>query len=144
MISTMKKTLKAFKKKTVKSIYSYKDLIDEYKNDELDYFKLLISSQRDELFYSSLKDLNEFKTLLKKISNLDNLNLSNESQLLLTYLEENILTEKDYKKIQEIYFVKFDHMTSTLINLGDKDENFYKISHFFIRKDIFHKMKSTE
>ena len=54
------------KKKTVKSIYSYKDLIDEYKNDELDYFKLLISSQRDELFYSSLKDLNEFKTLLKK------------------------------------------------------------------------------
>ena len=97
----------------------------------------MISSQRDELFYSSLKDLNEFKTLLKKISNFDNLNLSNESQLLLTYLEENILTEKDYKKIQEIYFVKFDHMTSTLINLGDKDENFYKISHFFYQERYF-------
>ena len=78
MISTMKKTLKALKK-IIKSIYSYKDLIDEYKNDELDYFNYYFIS-KDELFYSSLKDLNEFKTLLKN-SNLDNLNLSNESQL---------------------------------------------------------------
>ena len=53
-------------KKTVKSIFSYKDLIDDYKNEDLDYFKFLISSQIDKSFYSSNDDLFEFKKILKE------------------------------------------------------------------------------
>ena len=58
---------KLLNKETVKSIFSYRDLVDEYINDELEYFKFLISSESNKSFYSSLEDLNEFKKLLKKI-----------------------------------------------------------------------------
>ena len=34
---------KLLNKKSIKSIFSYKDLIGSYENDELDYFKFLIS-----------------------------------------------------------------------------------------------------
>ena len=61
--------------KTVKSIFSFKDLVNIYNNDELEYFKFLISSQLDETFYSELDELKKFKNLLKKVSKIDNQNL---------------------------------------------------------------------
>ena len=73
--------MKSFKSKTVKSIFSYKDLVDIYNNDELDYFKFLISSQLDETFYSEPHELKRFKNLLKKVSKIDNQNLSQNSEL---------------------------------------------------------------
>ena len=121
-------------KKSVKSIFSYKNLVDDYNNDELDYFKFLISSQIDESFYSSFEDLNDFKRLLKKVSKIDNANLSSESLLLLDFLEENILTVEEYKKLQQNYFLKFDEMTAVLRNLGKKNDNLVKNLPFFYKE----------
>ena len=58
---------KLLKTKTVKSIFSYKDLIESYNDDELDYFKFLISSQLDVTFFSELQELKKFKNLLKEV-----------------------------------------------------------------------------
>ena len=52
---------KLLNKKSIKSIFSYKDLIGSYENDELDYFKFLISSQMSDSFYSSFDELKDFK-----------------------------------------------------------------------------------
>ena len=57
---------KLLKTKTVKSIFSYKDLVDSYNDDELDYFKFLISSQLDETFFSELHELKNLKIYKKK------------------------------------------------------------------------------
>ena len=71
---------KLLNKKSIKSIFSYKDLIGSYENDELDYFKFLISSQMSDSFYSSFDELKRFQNLLKKISKLNDQNLS-ENQI---------------------------------------------------------------
>ena len=92
-------------KKTVKSIFSYKDLIDDYKNEDLDYFKFLISSQIDKSFYSSNDDLFEFKKILKRISQTNYSNLSDESADLLNIIEKNVANEEDYKKLQKLFFL---------------------------------------
>ena len=60
---------KLLNKKSIKSIFSYKDLIGSYENDELDYFKFLISSQMSDSFYSSFDELKRFQNLLKKFLN---------------------------------------------------------------------------
>ena len=41
---------KLLNKETVKSIFSHRDLVDEYINDELEYFKFLISSESNKSF----------------------------------------------------------------------------------------------
>ena len=74
--------------KTVKSIFSFKDLVNIYNNDELEYFKFLISSQLDETFYSELDELKKFKNLLKKVSKIDNQNLIQNSELLWIFLRK--------------------------------------------------------
>ena len=79
---------KLLNKKSIKSIFSYKDLIGSYENDELDYFKFLISSQMSDSFYSSFDELKRFQNLLKKISKLNDQNLSRESNFLLKLIEE--------------------------------------------------------
>ena len=109
---------KLLKTKTVKSIFSYKDLVDSYNDDELDYFKFLISSQLDVTFFSELQELKKFKNLLKKVSKIDDQNLSENSRLILEFFEKNIISENDYKQIQKKYFIKFDELTKVLKKSG--------------------------
>ena len=120
--------------KTVKSIFSFKDLVNIYNTDELEYFKFLISSQLDETFYSELDELKKFKNLLKKVSKFDNQNLIQNSELLLDFFEKEIITEDDYKQIQKKYFLKFDELTSVLRNLGKTEKDFIENLPFFYKE----------
>ena len=120
-------------KKTVKSIFSYKDLIDDYKNEDLDYFKFLISSQIDKSFYSSNDDLFEFKKILKRISQTNYSNLSDESADLLNIIEKNVANEEDYKKLQKLFF-KFDELTFKLRNLGERNTDILNNLPFYYKE----------
>ena len=125
---------KLLKTKTVKSIFSYKDLVDSYNDDELDYFKFLISSQLDVTFFSEPQELKRFKNLLKKVSKIDDQNLSENSRLILEFFEKNIISENDYKQIQKKYFIKFDELTKVLRNLGETDDDFIQNLPFFYKE----------
>ena len=125
---------KLLKTKTVKSIFSYKDLIESYNDDELDYFKFLISSQLDVTFFSELQELKKFKNLLKEVSKIDDQNLSENSRLILEFFDKNIISENDYKQIQKKYFFKFDELTKVLRNLGETDDDFIKNLPFFYKE----------
>ena len=125
---------KLLNKETVKSIFSYRDLVDEYINDELEYFKFLISSESNKSFYSSLEDLNEFKKLLKKIVDIDEPDLSYEANKLLNFLEKEISTDKEFNNLQKKYFLKFDEMTLILKKLGQKNDNLIQNLPFFYKE----------
>ena len=101
-------------KETVKSIFSYRDLVDEYINDELEYFKFLISSESNKSFYSSLEDLKKIQKLLKKIVDINESDLSYEANKLLNFFEKEISTDKEFNNLQKKYFLKFDEMTLIL------------------------------
>ena len=125
---------KLLNKETVKTIFSYRDLVDEYINDELEYFKFLISSESNKSFYSSLEDLNEFKKLLKKIADIDEPDLSYEANTLLNFLEKEILTDKEFNSLQQKFFLKFDEMTLILKKLGQKNDNLIQNLPFFYKE----------
>ena len=135
---------KLLNKKSIKSIFSYKDLIGSYENDELDYFKFLISSQMSDSFYSSFDELKRFQNLLKKISKLNDQNLSRESNFLLKLIEEKNFTEEDFKQLQNKYFSEFDKLTAILKSLGEKNDTLIENLPFFTKKDIYQKAVSIE
>ena len=125
---------KLLNKKSIKSIFSYKDLIGSYENDELDYFKFLISSQMSDSFYSSFDELKRFQNLLKKISKLNDQNLSRESNFLLKLIEEKKFTEEDFKQLQNKYFSEFDKLTAILKSLGEKNDTLIENLPFFYKE----------
>ncbi len=120
-------------KKSVKSTFSYSDLIEDYKNEELDYLKFLISSQKSSRFYSNIEDFQKFKSLLKSIISLDELSISFEAKLLLEKLEKQILSEDDFRDVEEKYFRKFDDLVVTLNALGNQDNLLLKDLPFFYK-----------
>ena len=120
-------------KKSVKSTFSYSELIEDYKNEELDYFKFLISSQSSNKFYSNIEDFEKFKSLLQSITYLDKLTISLDAKLLLEKLEKQIHTEDDFRDIEERYFRKFDDLVVILNSLGDKDDLFLRDLPFFYK-----------
>ncbi|MAR63893.1 MAG: hypothetical protein CMP43_02690, partial [Rickettsiales bacterium] len=105
-------------KKSIKSTFSYSELIEDYKNEELDYFKFLISSQNSNNFYSNIEDFEKFKSLLKSIISLDELSISFEAKILLDKLEKQIHSQEDFRDIEERYFRKFDDLVGVLNRLG--------------------------
>ena len=111
-------------KKLIKSTFSYSELTQDYKNEELDYFKFLVSSENSNKFYSNIEEFDRFKSLLKSIKSLDELSISFEAKLLLDKLEKQILSQKDFRDIEERYFRKFDDLVVILSGLGIKDDLF--------------------
>ena len=81
-------------KKSIKSTFSYSELTEDYKNEELDYFKFLVSSENSNKFYSNIQEFDRFKSLLKSIKSLDELSISFEAKLLLDKLEKQIHSQK--------------------------------------------------
>ena len=120
-------------KKSIKSTFSYSELIEDYKNEELDYFKFLISSQNSNNFYSNIEDFEKFKSLLKSIISLDELSISFEAKILLDKLEKQIHSQEDFRDIEERYFRKFDDLVGVLNRLGNKDDLLLKNLPFFYK-----------
>ncbi len=120
-------------KKSIKSTFSYSELIEDYKNEELDYFKFLISSQNNNKFFSNFEDFEKFKILLKSIKSLNEMSISLEAKILLDKLEKQILSQEDFRDIEERFFRKFDDLVDILNGLGEKDDLFLENLPFFYK-----------
>ena len=74
------------KKDSVKSYFSYLDLKKNYINQDLDYLKFLIETQKSEAFFSEPKEFSRLVQYLKILTKEKDEDLSSISQKLLKSL----------------------------------------------------------
>ena len=104
----------------VKSIKSLDSLLENYESDNLDYLKILFSSNKSDVFFSDFNEINRLKNLLKKVKHSDNQNLSDVSDKLIVELSKSEINKTSAKEIENILFRNFNEVIDFILNLGDK------------------------
>ena len=104
----------------VRSIKSLDSLLENYESDNLDYLKILFSSNKSDVFFSDIKEIDRLKNLLNKIKHSDNQNLSDISDKLIDELSKSKINKTMAKEIENILFKDFNEVIEFISNLGDK------------------------
>lgn len=104
----------------IQEIRSLGTLFKEYKSENLDYLKFLITTGVSKEFYSSPEEFDRFKNLLLKIKSLRIDNISNICEELINKLSERDANQKEMKNIEELFFNKFNDLNNVILTIGNK------------------------
>jgi hopanoid biosynthesis associated RND transporter like protein HpnN len=108
------------KNSNIQEIRSLGTLFKEYKSENLDYLKFLITTGVSKEFYSSPEEFDRFKNLLLKIKSLRIDNISNICEELINKLLERDANQKEMKNIEELFFNKFNDLNNVILTIGNK------------------------
>ena len=108
------------KNSNIQEIRSLGTLFKEYKSENLDYLKFLISTGVSKEFYSSPEEFDRFKNLLLKIKSLKIDNISNICEELINKLSQRDANQKEIKNIEELFFNKFNDLNNVILTIGNK------------------------
>lgn len=109
----------------IQEVRSLGSLFEEYKSENLDYLKFLITTGTSKKFYSSPEEFDKFKNLLIKIKNLKIDNVSNRCEKLLNKLSKIDSNKKEIKVIEELFFNKFNDLNDIILSIGNKKQKNY-------------------
>ena len=125
------------KKESVDSYFSFFDINSEFKDDDLDYLKFLIDSEKSEKFYASKDQIEVLRKNLITLSMVGSEKVSNLSNDILQQFEEIPLNDEEIKKIQFNFFSGFDSLIQKIQSFGLVNENFYKkIPDFYSKRYV--------
>ena len=113
-------------KESIDSYFSFLDINSEFKDDDLEYLKFLIGSEKNPEFYANEDQIEIFKknlVSLSKIGSKKSVNLANE---ILNTLEVMSLDVEKVKKIQFNFFSGFDILMKKIQSFGLINENFFQ------------------
>ncbi len=110
-------------KESVDSYFSFFDITSEFKDDDLDYLKFLIGSEKNKKFYASQDQLEVLKKNLAILSELGSKKVSNSAAEILNQFENMSLDAKEFKKIQFNFFSGFDSLIKKIESFGYVDES---------------------
>ena len=108
------------KNSNIQEIRSLGTLFKEYKSENLDYLKFLITTGVSKEFYSSPEEFDRFKNLLLKIKSLRIDNISNICEELINKLSQRDANQKEIKNIEELFFNKFNDLNNVILTIGNK------------------------
>ena len=124
-------------KESVDSYFSFFDINSEFKNDDLDYLKFLIDSQKSPKFYASKDQIEIFIKNLTTLSKVGTEKVSNLSNNILQQLEDVTLDDEKIKKIQFNFFSGFDSLIQKIQNFGLVNENLHQnIPDFYLKRYV--------
>ena len=119
----------------IQEIRSLNSLFEEYKSENLEYLKFLISTGVSKEFYSSPDEFERFKDLLIKIKNLKIDNLSNICEELLNKLSKIEFTQKEIRVIEDLFFSKLDDLNDIILAIGTKKtKNYNEIPDYYKKR----------
>ena len=125
------------KKESVDSYFSFFDINSEFKNDDLDYLKFLIDSQKSPKFYASKDQIEIFIKNLTTLSKVGSEKVSNLSNNILQQLEDMALNDEKIKNIQFNFFSGFDSLIQKIQNFGLVNENLHQnIPDFYLKRYV--------
>ena len=87
------------KKESVDSYFSFLDINSEFKNDDLEYLKFLIGSDKNPKFYANEDQFEILKKNLVSLSKIGSKKVSNPANNILKQLEVMPLNVENIKKI---------------------------------------------
>ena len=108
------------KNSNIQEIRSVGTLFEEYKSENLDYLKFLITTGVSKEFYSSPEEFDRFQNLLLKIKSLKIDNISNICEELINKLSQIDVNHKEIKNIEELFFNKFNDLNNVILTIGNK------------------------
>ena len=108
------------KNSNIQEIRSVGTLFEEYKSENLDYLKFLITTGVSKEFYSSPEEFDRFQNLLLKIKSLKIDNISNICEELINKLSQIDVNQKEMKNIEELFFNKFNDLNNVILTIGNK------------------------
>ena len=124
-------------KESVDSYFSFFDINSEFKNDDLDYLKFLIDSQKSPKFYASKDQIEIFIKNLTTLSKVGSEKVSNLSNNILQQLEDMALNDEKIKNIQFNFFSGFDSLIQKIQNFGLVNENLHQnIPDFYLKRYV--------
>ena len=124
-------------KESVDSYFSFFDINSEFKNDDLDYLKFLIDSEKSPKFYASKDQIEIFIKNLTTLSKVGSEKVSNLSNNILQQLEDMTLDDEKIKKIQFNFFSGFDSLIQKIQNFGLVNENLHQnIPDFYLKRYV--------
>ena len=124
-------------KESIDSYFSFFDINSEFKNDDLDYLKFLIDSQKSPKFYTSKDQIEIFKKNLTTLSKVGSEKVSNLSNNILQQFEGVTLDDEKIKKIQFNFFSGFDSLIQKIQNFGLVNENLHQnIPDFYLKRYV--------
>jgi hopanoid biosynthesis associated RND transporter like protein HpnN len=116
----------------IQEIRSLGTLFTEYKSENLDYLKFLITTGVSKEFYSSPEEFDRFQNLLIKIKNLKIDNISNISEELINKLSQIDANKKEIKNIEKLFFIKFNDLNNIILTIGNKKyKNYDEIPDYY-------------
>ena len=113
-------------KESIDSYFSFLDINSEFKDDDLEYLKFLIGSDKNSEFYANEDQFEILKRNLVSLSKIGSKKVSNPANDILKQLEVMPLDAENVKKIQFNFFSGFDLLMEKIQNFGLINENFYQ------------------
>ena len=113
-------------KESIDSYFSFLDINSEFKDDDLEYLKFLIGSDKNPEFYANEDQFEILKKNLVSLSKIGSKKVSNPANDILKQLEVMPLDVENVKKIQFNFFSGFDLLMEKIQNFGLINENFYQ------------------
>ena len=110
-------------KKSIRSTFSFFDLEKKYENEEFDYLKFLINSQKSDTFHSKPKELKRFEKLLIDLKEKKD-GSTEKIDLLLDKIEKANSSKNDFFLIEKLFFTGFDELINKIIVLGNIKKDF--------------------
>ena len=124
-------------KESVDSYFSFFDIISEFKDDDLDYLKFLIGSEKSEKFYASEDQIEILRKNLTTLSRVGSEKVSYLSNDILQQFEKMSLNDEQIKKIQFNFFSGFDSLIQKIQSFGLVNENLHKkIPDFYLKRYV--------
>ena len=124
-------------KESVDSYFSFYDIISEFKDDDLDYLKFLIGSEKSEKFYASEDQIEILRKNLTTLSKVGSEKVSNISNDILQQFEKISLDDDQIKKIQFNFFSGFDSLIQKIQSFGLVSKNLHqKIPDFYLKRYV--------
>ncbi len=128
-------------KKSVRSTFSFFDLEKKYKNEEFEYLKFLINSQKSETFYSKPEELKRFEKLLSNLKKKKE-GSSEEIDLLIEKINESYSSANDFFQIEKLFFLGFDELIEKIIMFGNVEKDFLeKLPEYYQERYISKNLK---
>ena len=124
-------------KESIDSYFSFFDINSEFKNDDLDYLKFLIDSEKSPKFYASKDQIEIFIKNLTTLSKVGSEKVSNLSNNILQQFEDVKLSDEKIKNIQFNFFSGFDSLIQKIQNFGLVNENLHQnIPDFYLKRYV--------
>ena len=111
-------------KESVDSYFSFLDINSEFKNDDLEYLKFLIGSDKNQDFYAHEDQIEILKKNLVSLSKNGSKKVSNLANEITKELESLTLDAEKIKQIQFNFFSGFDSLMKKIQSFGFVNENF--------------------